>query len=81
MRNIEKGFLKLGKQMNINQFCKIMLENLDYDVKNKDLLVEVALSLIDLFKEIDVNGDCIDITRCFINFRENGVAGVLRPHH
>jgi hypothetical protein len=34
-----------------------MLEHLDYDHSNKDQHMKITLALIELFKEIDVNGD------------------------
>jgi hypothetical protein len=34
-----------------------MLEHLDYDRGNKDQQMKITLALIELFKEIDVNGD------------------------
>ena len=34
-----------------------MLEHLDYDRNNHTLKMKLTLSLIDFFKEVDVNGD------------------------
>lgn len=34
-----------------------MLEHLEYDKKDDDKKMQITLALVDLFKEIDVNGD------------------------
>jgi hypothetical protein len=34
-----------------------MLEHLEYDKNDEDLRKNILIALIDLFKEIDVNGD------------------------
>jgi hypothetical protein len=54
---IEQCFHKVGKGLDIKQFCKVMLEHLEYDKQDLALRERIALALIDLFKEIDVNGD------------------------
>ena len=38
----------------MDEFVKVMLEHLEYD---KSKIEKITISLIDLFKEIDVNGD------------------------
>ena len=51
---IERAFHEEGKGLSLDSFVKIMLEHLDYP---PELTNKVALNLIELFKEIDVNGD------------------------
>ena len=54
---IEQCFQKVEKGLDLKQFCKVMLEHLEYDKKDIAQTEKISLALIDLFKEIDVNGD------------------------
>jgi len=60
MAVIEKCFpMKTAKAagLTIEQFLKVMLEHLDYNKDSKEEVKKITLALVDLFKEIDVNGD------------------------
>lgn len=60
MAVIEKCFpMKTAKAagLTIKQFLKVMLEHLDYNKDSKEEVKKITLALVDLFKEIDVNGD------------------------
>ncbi|CAD8108111.1 unnamed protein product [Paramecium primaurelia] len=46
-----------GQGLTIQQFLKVMLEHLDYNKDSKEETKKITLALIELFKEIDVNGD------------------------
>jgi hypothetical protein len=55
---IEKDFGKnLEEGLTLSEFVSVMLTHLDYSKKEPDLTLPITLRLIDLFKEIDVNGD------------------------
>lgn len=54
---IERCFQEKEKGLTKEEFIKVMLEYLDYNKSNKDEHLSVTLALIELFKEIDVNGD------------------------
>jgi len=53
---IERKFPKEGG-LSLNEFVSTLLQYLDYNKEDEVEKIEVALDLIDLFKEIDVNGD------------------------
>lgn len=52
LRIIEEEFPKEG--LELHDFLRVMLKHLDYE-ENDEL--KITLRLVDLFKEIDVNGD------------------------
>ncbi len=53
---IEKKFPK-EDGLSLNEFVTTLLQYLDYNKEDEVEKIEVTLNLIDLFKEIDVNGD------------------------
>ncbi|KAL4445040.1 hypothetical protein ABPG74_018768 [Tetrahymena malaccensis] len=54
---IEKQFDQSGKGLKIDEFVRVMLTHLDFDKSDVQKEDQITLALIDLFKEIDVNGD------------------------
>ena len=54
---IKKDFAKREKGLLMEEFIKVMLEHLDFDQREENGREKLSLGLIDLFKEIDVNGD------------------------
>ena len=54
---IEKDFQKKDGGLELIEFVNVMLEHLDYAKDEPGKVMEITLGLIDLFKEIDVNGD------------------------
>ena len=56
---IEQQFAKKDKGLKIDEFVKVMLDHLDYNKDSEDERKKITLALIELFKEIDVNGDGI----------------------
>jgi hypothetical protein len=57
-----------------------MLDHLDYNKNSDEEKKKITLALIDLFKEIDVNGDGTFII-IINNSRNNGMGRVFEPHH
>lgn len=57
MYTLEKCFNQNGNGLLIGPFCKVMLEHLEYSKNDQVMKKKITLALIDLFKEIDVNGD------------------------
>jgi hypothetical protein len=53
---IEREFPK-EDGLSLNEFVSTLLQYLDYNKDDEMEKIEVTLNLIDLFKEIDVNGD------------------------
>ena len=53
---IEREFPK-EDGLSLNEFVTTLLKYLDYDKEDEIEKIEITLNLIDLFKEIDVNGD------------------------
>ena len=54
---LEQEFQKNTFGLTLDEFVSIMLEYLDFDNSNETLTGIIVTKLIDLFKEIDVNGD------------------------
>ena len=54
---IEKKFEICPEGLTLDQFVDVMLTHLDYSKDDEELTLQITLRLIDLFKEIDVNGD------------------------
>ena len=54
LTKIKNEFLKEEEGLELNQFLEVMLNHLEY---SKDEELKITIKLIDLFKEIDVNGD------------------------
>jgi WD40 repeat protein len=55
MEVIERAFTEEG--LNIYEFIKVMHEHLNFKKEDPEELVRTTVSLVDLFREIDVNGD------------------------
>jgi hypothetical protein len=55
-----------------------MLEHLDYNKDSQEEVKKITLALIELFKEIDVNGD--GILYSYIK-RDNGMGRVFKPYY
>lgn len=56
---IEQQFASKEKGLEIEEFVQVMLEHLDYNKDSQEEVKKITLALIELFKEIDVNGDGI----------------------
>jgi WD40 repeat protein len=54
---LELEFQKSSIGLSLDEFVSIMLEYLDFEKSNETLTEIIVTKLIDLFKEIDVNGD------------------------
>lgn len=54
---LEQEFQKSSIGLSLEEFVSLMLEYLEFDRKNEKLTQLLVAKLIDLFKEIDVNGD------------------------
>ena len=54
LTKIKNEFLKEEEGLELNQFLEVMLNHLEY---SKEEELKITIKLIDLFKEIDVNGD------------------------
>ena len=54
---INKSFEEKEGGLLIEEFVEVMLEHLDYKKNDEDEKLKITIALIDLFKEIDVNGD------------------------
>lgn len=57
MHVIEQEFSNKEKGLEIDEFIKVMLDHLEYNKDSDDEIKRITLALIELFKEIDVNGD------------------------
>ena len=54
---IEQEFSTKEKGLAIDEFVKVMLDHLEYNKDSEEETKKITLALIELFKEIDVNGD------------------------